>query len=788
LALYDTTWYTSSVAYAAVTARPQNTAVAAGVVRRQFTAPAVNSERCFVCIVAGTTANVTDATWTLTRGAKTTDGTATWIECTGMAAVNGDAANTPTWTAAKAAGTPTQGAIIKRANGASYWIASTAGTLGATEPAWPNDTAGTTQADGTTTWTCLGVVGNFPAWGAPHARLTNAYTSTWGAAGHKFWIADNHAETQAANLTLNQPCLSAAITTAICVDRTAALPPAEANYNTGASISTTGNFNLGIGYSGSAYTVYYQGIAFSCGSGSSSSAFLLLDGIALNYKFVNCSFTMGISTAGSTIQLGSTTTPNTILWDNCKAQLAATGQSITLRNTNFEWRNSPSAIQGATLPTNLFFLSSTNATYVVCRGVDFSAFSGQLVTSSPTNVTPLICEDCKFHANMTRYGASTAGYASSPVITVRCDSGATNYKSTRDEYAGTQTTETSITRVGGATDGTTPSSDKIVTNAQAAFLTPYRMLPLAIWNETIGGNVTVTVYGTVNSASLPNNDELWMDVQYLGSSGSPLASFKSTSKTHPLAAAAAVASDSSTWNGMPASTTLNGVATNVTLSNGNLTASHLNTSPAGVASASFLNSSKYYFEATIQTSFSGNSGIGIVQDTASVSSGMISNAGSAGLNLGAASSKVYANAVYSGKDVGGLSVGDVIGEAVDLTARLIWCRRLGPGSPGYWNNDPTADPATGVGGISFAAGNYAPFAEFANAANNTDAVTFNFGQSAYAAAAPSGFGNWAVGWFPFKLVAVLTSPQPQMKGFIYVNVRAAKASATYYIDPLPALT
>ena len=34
----------------------QNTAVAAGVLRRQFTAPAVNSERVFVCIVAGTTA------------------------------------------------------------------------------------------------------------------------------------------------------------------------------------------------------------------------------------------------------------------------------------------------------------------------------------------------------------------------------------------------------------------------------------------------------------------------------------------------------------------------------------------------------------------------------------------------------------------------------------------------------------------------------------------------------------------------------------------------------------
>jgi hypothetical protein len=47
----------------------------------------------------------------------------------------------------------------------------------------------------------------------------------------------------------------------------------------------------------------------------------------------------------------------------------------------------------------------------------------------------------------------------------------------------------------------------------------------------------------------PNNDDIWLDVEYLGSSSFPVGTIVTTTKANLLAANAAVASDSSTWNG-----------------------------------------------------------------------------------------------------------------------------------------------------------------------------------------------------------------------------------------------
>jgi hypothetical protein len=91
----------------------------------------------------------------------------------------------------------------------------------------------------------------------------------------------------------------------------------------------------------------------------------------------------------------------------------------------------------------------------------------------------------------------------------------------------------------------------IVGTADALFTAPFISTPLVITNTVTGSNVTVTVYGVWAGGAVPNNDQVWMEVGYLGSASNPLITFdRSTKKADVLAAGAAVATtDASTWGG-----------------------------------------------------------------------------------------------------------------------------------------------------------------------------------------------------------------------------------------------
>jgi hypothetical protein len=188
------------------------------------------------------------------------------------------------------------------------------------------------------------------------------------------------------------------------------------------------------------------------------------------------------------------------------------------------------------------------------------------------------------------------------------------------------------------------------------------------------------------------------------------------------------------------SATLNpATASNMTLSNGNLTATHLSSAaPAGVTSI-FKNTGKYYFEFSFVSLGTNGSSVcvGFLSSTGSIVEDASVSPNSVAVFFGGASF-LYANGVTTGKDFGNRVVNDRWGIAVDFgPPRLCWFRKNG----GLWNIDASANPVTGVNGVAFAAGSYSPWIRFPSAVSG-EVMTANFGATAYGNAAPSGFGNW----------------------------------------------
>jgi len=185
--------------------------------------------------------------------------------------------------------------------------------------------------------------------------------------------------------------------------------------------------------------------------------------------------------------------------------------------------------------------------------------------------------------------------------------------------------------------------------------------------------------------------------------------------------------------------TYDGLATNVVVSNGGLTVLHnVTTTNSGAVSTAFESSGKYYFEITLQGSTTNLNFLGIIASTwTSVFSQTQMTTVGSGVLLGS-SSNIYSNGVNTAKNLGGHVVNDVFSCAIDLTARLGWFRKNG----GNWNADAGANPATGTGGVTIAAGSFAPIVRFGTSGGPTDQMTGNFGQAAFVYTAPSGFGNW----------------------------------------------
>ena len=108
--------------------------------------------------------------------------------------------------------------------------------------------------------------------------------------------------------------------------------------------------------------------------------------------------------------------------------------------------------------------------------------------------------------------------------------------------------ETTIVKTSGASDGVTPLAWKMVTTANAEYpLLPLESGETTFWNDTTGVAKTLTVDIIHDSLTALKDDEVWLEVQYLGTTGFPLGSFINDCKAGALTTAAAQTASTATW-------------------------------------------------------------------------------------------------------------------------------------------------------------------------------------------------------------------------------------------------
>lgn len=420
-----------------------------------------------------------------------------------------------------------------------------AGTSAASEPTWPTGDGTTVSSGGATFQNVTGRSAH--GWSAAAGKLltlTNTIVTRL-TVGDRIFISSDSSETSTSTYAFVTDAWG--LIQIISVNRAGSVPPVVADITPGATISNTaGNLTLN-----NQTNLYWEGITFSSATGATLGTIFFGNSAYRTHYLKNCAVVLPNTNASSRITANIAAE---ITFDNTTVQFGAAGQCIFSSAQHpfaFNWLNTPSAIAGATLPTSLFNVENSNAAiFATCRGVDLSAVTGTLLgIAANSGFGKVLLDSCKISSSATKLGTSGTSPASS-VELVNCWDGS-NVLNERYAHAGAVTTDRSTTMSGGAQDDVGNYSLKLVSNSNAdKFAFPLEAFWFDIENTATGSSKTATVE-IVSGGSL-NNDDITLLLEYMGTSGNPLASFVSSLAT-VLTTASALSSSAVTWNNPPGS-------------------------------------------------------------------------------------------------------------------------------------------------------------------------------------------------------------------------------------------
>jgi hypothetical protein len=325
----------------------------------------------------------------------------------------------------------------------------------------------------------------------------------------------------------------------------------------GATFNATGATSNSMWTTSGASSTYWYGLTFIA-SGTGAVGLLSIGANACYAKWDTCSFQLASSApAGASMTVGpggQFTGGGDFV--NCSFGVGNAGHTVLWSGGNWTWRQSPNpSYVGATLPTVAIRSIANTPCTVLFEGVDFSCLGSNALINGQFNGGWFTLKNCKLHTGSLFSGPIPVAALELQIDVVNCDSGGNVARNERHSIYGDLTTSTSVYRQGGASDGSTPISHFVNLSTVAVLQKgwrPFQCIPLIIWNDVVGTPRTITLYGALSfTTNLPNNDQVYFDVEYMGDASTPLAMMATCGLSNPLAAKVpATADPGSTWVGI----------------------------------------------------------------------------------------------------------------------------------------------------------------------------------------------------------------------------------------------
>jgi hypothetical protein len=420
-------------------------------------------------------------------------------------------------------------AYATTARRAFVWECTTAGTSGAAEPAWP--TSGTrTDGVGALVWTLRNP--NDGDWNNASCYLHYVLNHAAVGTGDFAYVDDGHSEAYGANMMVLGPTVASAPLKILCVDK------AADTLSVGAVCGGTGT--LGFARYVYSYGVCYKGAVTTLTGATAAVARIILESDGSDVLDIT-----GAATA-SGLYTGSVFT---IINGGIKHDSA--GDTISpISDGVFEWF-------GGTLtcgaePTGVFSNASLCGVMSI-KDVDLSSVGAGVLFGAVSGTNgnfDAYFERCKLHASTTLFTSFSSGKMGGDRIKFHnCNAGNASYGLAEYERLGSTVHETTVVRTGGASDGTTLISLKMVSFNDAEIVVDnyfaLKSPPIYSWTAS-NTEKTFTIEFVHDSATALQNDEIWMEFEYPVNNTDGLGGF-ARNKCAVLAAAADTTDSAETW-------------------------------------------------------------------------------------------------------------------------------------------------------------------------------------------------------------------------------------------------